>query len=571
MKQLFFLTAFCLALLLPSHPSFSETANNASTKAVETTAGIEKPAAEKPKSSAEILASMLELRKNIKEQIQLSRKKLEATRSEAEKAVIEAELVQLDKQLSENSSDFERIATGIEPAMFSEKKQEQFSWKDELTILLEPAIKELKRFTVKARQKTMLKDKIAELEQQLAAAREALEHLQSVIKNSTDKQVQKEVRSLQPEWQNVEKRLQNKLDLFRQELAQLEAQDVSLVETSSRSIRDFFRARGLYLIIAAITFFGILLGFRLLYRLVVAVSVRMTDKQEERSLHIRLLYIIFQVLSVFAAVSGLFFVLYLAEDWFLLSMAIVFFLGLAWTIRQGLPRLWQQGRLMLNVGSVRENERIILYGVPWRVVSINVFCKLVNPTLEMELRIPIENLIGMTSRPWNPEEPWFPCRRGDWVVVGDGSRAKVISLSHEQVELVERGGRHIYYPTEVFLQANPANLSRNFRLRVPFGISYSLQAKATGEIPAILKDYIERRMEEEGYMENCLNLLVEFSQANSSSLDLLVIADLKGEVADISKRIERAIQRWCVDCCTENSWEIPFPQLTIHRPAESSQ
>jgi hypothetical protein len=60
-----------------------------------------------------------------------------------------------------------------------------------------------------------------------------------------------------------------------------------------------------------------------------------------------------------------------------------------------------------------------------------------------------------------------------------------------------------------------------------------------------------------------LNLRVEFAQANSSSLDIVVIADFKGELGDLYNRLRRAIQRWCVDACTENGWEIPFPQITL--------
>ncbi|SHO50390.1 mechanosensitive ion channel family protein [Desulfopila aestuarii] len=560
MKRLYIITAFCLAILVCPPSSFSEAPATS-----EQAAAVEQPAAKEPNGPAEILASLLELRKNLKEQMQLSKKKLEASKSDAEKESLEKEISQLDKQLSENSNDFERIATGIEPALFAEKKPEVFSWKEEVASLVEPAIKELKRFTIRARQKTNLKDKIAELEQLSAAANQGVAHLEEVSVQSKNKQVVKEVKGLEPEWQNIQKRLANKLELAQRELAQLEDQEVSLVESSSQSVRNFFRDRGRYLIMALLTFVAILLGFRLLYRLIVRISVRLTGQQEERSFKIRLLYIIFQVLSVVLAVIGLFFVLYLAEDWFLLSMAIVFFLGLAWTIRQGVPRLWQEGRLMLNVGAVRENERIMMYGLPWQVTTINVFCKLVNPSLDTELRVPIENLIGLTSRPFDPDEAWFPCRKGDWVEVNGGSRAKVVSLSHEQVELVERGGRRIFYPTEAFLQACPANLSRNFRMKVPFGISYGLQDKATDEIPRILKSYLEKRMEEEGYSKKCLNLLVEFMQANSSSLDLLVIADFDGDVADICKRIERAIQKWCVECCTQNDWEIPFPQLTVHK------
>ena len=515
-------------------------------------------------SATEMLSSLLDLQKNLKDQIKMSQRKLKASNSDAEKQTLENEIAELDKQLSETSHDFERIATGVEPALFVEKQPETFSWKEEVASLLEPAIKELKRFTIRARQKSDVKEKISELKLLVENARQAVVHLEAVSKDAEDKRVQKEVEGLLPEWRNVEDRLGNKLELAQRELTQLQAQELSLVETSSRSLRDFFRARGLYLLVALSAFVSILVGCRLFYRLVALLYLKL-GKQKTRSFRLRLLYIVFQVLSVVLAIIGLFFVLYLAEDWFLLSMAIVFFLGLAWTIRQALPRFWQQARLMLNVGAVREKERLVLHGVPWRVESINVFCKLVNPALEITLRLPIEEMTGLASRPYNHDESWFPCRKGDWVVVNGNSRAKVVSLSHEQVEVVERGGRRITYPTGVFLGYSPANLSRNFRLRVPFGLSYGLQEQATNEIPEILREYISCKMKDNGYEGKCLNLNVEFLQANASSLDLLVLADMSGDVADVCKRIERAIQKWCVDCCTENGWEIPFPQLTIHK------
>ncbi len=37
-----------------------------------------------------------------------------------------------------------------------------------------------------------------------------------------------------------------------------------------------------------------------------------------------------------------------------------------------------------------------------------------------------------------------------------------------------------------------------------------------------------------------------------------------GELADLYNRLRRAIQRWCVDACSECGWEIPFPQMTLH-------
>lgn len=565
MKYIITIVLYVVSLLLVPLHSFAES-SPPSTVSVE-----EYPKPERGAEVATMLMSLLDLQGNLKEQIQSSQKKLVNSKSESEKQAIKDEIAQLDRQLSESKNDFERIATGVEPALFAEKKPETFSWKEEMSSLIEPAIKELKRFTIRSRQKSDLKDKIVELSLLQSTAIEAVEHLESVLGESADKQVNKEVKALQPEWLNIQKRLANKLELTERELSQLETQEFSLIESTSNSLRKFFRNRGLYLFVAILVFFTILGLCRLLYRLIAKASLRLGTKNEQRSFRLRFLYIVFQILSVTLAVIGLFFVLYLAEDWFLLSMAIIFFMGLAWTIRQALPKLWQQGRLMLNIGAVREGERIMLHGVPWKVASINVFSKLVNPSLGVELRLPIEEMIAFTSRPYSPEEPWFPCKKGDWVVVGSASRARVVSLSHEQVEVVERGGRRVTYPTETFLQACPANLSRNFRIRVVFGLSYEVQELVTSTIPLQLKEFLDQRIVEEGYDKCCLNLQVEFFQANSSSLDLIIIADFEGRVADIYKRLERAIQRWCVDCCTENQWDIPFPQLTIHKPEKNDE
>jgi hypothetical protein len=142
----------------------------------------------------------------------------------------------------------------------------------------------------------------------------------------------------------------------------------------------------------------------------------------------------------------------------------------------------------------------------------------------------------------------------------------VVSLSPDVIELVERGGARVFYKTSDFLSLSPSNLSRNFRLRVPFGIGYKHQQQATEIIPDLLKEFIEQRFEEAGYDDACLKLLVEFMQANDSSLDLVILADFKGEVADIKARLERFINRCCVEACTKYDWEIPYPHISLQLP-----
>ena len=522
-----------------------------------------------PEETLVMLSSLTELQANLKKQLALTREKIRTSTSDAEKERLDLELQRLDRQLSDSSNDFERIATGVEVGLFVEKKSGVFSWKEEMTTLIEPAIKEIKRLTVRAREKTKLKDTISELSRITPVATNAVQHLERLLEVTSDPGIKKQIKELLPEWRNNENRIRNKLELAQLELSQMEDQEVSIVQGLSKSIGDFFKVRGLYLLVALIAFGCILLVGRLLHRLVFRLLAR--EKLEKRPFHLRLFDLSLRVFTVAAAIIGLFFVLYLAEDWFLLSLAIIFFLGLSWTVRQAVPRLWQQGRLMLNVGSVREGERVQLYDVPWKVESIHVFCRLSNPTLGIHLRLPIEDIVGLVSRPYAPEETWFPCKKGDWVVVGDRPRTRVVSLSHELVETVERGGKRYLFQTADFLAQNPVNLSRNFRLRVVFGISYDLQAQATTTIPELLKTFIEDRLDDEGYTDNCLNLLVEFKEAGASSLDLLVIADFKGELADIYSRLERSIQRWCVDAATLHNWEIPFPQLTFHWPARERQ
>ena len=64
-----------------------------------------------------------------------------------------------------------------------------------------------------------------------------------------------------------------------------------------------------------------------------------------------------------------------------------------------------------------------------------------------------------------------------------------------------------------------------------------------------------------------LNLRVEFESAGDSSLNIVVIADFSGQLADVYNRLRRSIQRWCVDAAAEFNWDIPFPQLTVHNAA----
>jgi hypothetical protein len=264
-------------------------------------------------------------------------------------------------------------------------------------------------------------------------------------------------------------------------------------------------------------------------------------------------------------------VFYVVEDWVLFSLGILLLLGIGLTLRTALPRYWMQIQLFLNVGSVREGERIDLDGLPWRVRQINFFTMLENPTAELSQRVRIDDLVDLKSRPIKRSDPWFPCKAGDWVRLSDGMRGKVSGITQELVELIERGGARRTYLTEDFLGLSPMNLSRSFRLKETIGISYNLQRESVAGILGTMKDHIEQRMADEGYADSLHSLRVEFEKANTSSLDLVVIADFDGALAEIYGRLRRAMQRWCVEACSEYGWEIPFTQLTLHQAEAANE
>jgi hypothetical protein len=140
----------------------------------------------------------------------------------------------------------------------------------------------------------------------------------------------------------------------------------------------------------------------------------------------------------------------------------------------------------------------------------------------------------------------------------------VVGLSQEMVELVERGGSRVNYQMQDFLRLSPRNISQSFRIKETVGISYDLQKESTNSILEILKIHLTKQLALEGYQEDLMNLSVEFENASTSALNIVIIADFKGNQAPVYNRIRRSIQRWCVDACTINNWEIPFTQVVIH-------
>jgi len=510
----------------------------------------------------ETLVSFVKLRDELRQDIKALNKQIDSAQSEAEKGKLRQEREKLESDLRTTTRNLENIAAGVDISRLRAEKQEDFNFQKEIFALLKPAFDEMKEMTSHVRQKSDLREKIVYYEERLPVIERALANVGRLQKQSKDDSLKKSLKRTAGIWRKQQAFMQSELQAARLELDKLEAAETSITEASQSYLKSFFRKRGLYLSEALLLVVAILLLSRLSYT---AMQRHIPGfRKKHRSFRVRLVELVHRVFTVLMVILGPMIVFYLVEDWMLFSLGILLLLGIALTLRHTLPRYWHQVQLFLNIGSVREGERILMDGLPWQVQQINVFCTLSNPVADISQRVPIADLIELKSRPAKPDEPWFPCKKGDWVILSDGVRGTVIGISTELVQLVERGGAQLTYQTSDFLANSPRNLATNFRIKETLGVSYALQKESTTGIPETLQGYIQQRAEQEGYGEQLLNLRVEFAQAGNSSLDLAVIADFKGELGDLYNRLRGAIQRWCVDACSEYGWEIPFPQMTLH-------
>ena len=241
-------------------------------------------------------------------------------------------------------------------------------------------------------------------------------------------------------------------------------------EAVSGMFSDFWRSRGLNLLMA----FGLALGVYLLTRRIY-VAVRkfspLHRKKGGGGLVARSADLIVAGASVVLAFFTATLVFYLKGDWLMLAIAIIFILGVLWASKRALPPYIDQIKVILNLGSVRQGERLIYDGIPWRVDALNMYCDFSNPDLTGgTMRLPVKELLPLHSRPSDPKEPWFPTKENDWTRLNDGCFGKVIQQTPDQVVVLRLGGSLKTYPTPDFLEQCPENLSRGFRVTSTFGI-----------------------------------------------------------------------------------------------------
>lgn len=532
------------------------------------TAAPVKPKVQKngPSSAAiqETLVSLIKTERRFRSEIAELRKAATAAPDDLERAEIEQEIAAKRVEIAQIEARIEQLATGVEASDYDLGKRTEFDLQSELQQLVEPFISIMKSATEEARTIERLRRVEQNAQSQAGVARRAISGVKALLATAQDADGKARLQELLITWEEKERAaLDLAVSADRQLQAKLEQQD-SAAESGGAAVRDFLNTRGRNLLYGLLAFGAVFMAMRFAGR-AVGATLR---KGRRRSFGRRLFQLVFAILTVVSSFIAMLAVFNSLNDWLLFGLGILLLLAGIWLVLKTLPSLIQQGTLLLNLGAVQEGERIMFNGIPYMVQKLDFYSDLVNPDLRGgTFTIPVSELSGFHSRPVAKDEVWFPCKEGDVVILEDERWGRVTFQSPEAVIMVDDGGSRHTFEAAAFLALTPRNMSDGYRTECEFGVDYKHQAIATTDIPRIMAAEVRKDIERRFGAEKVRNVAVEFIAAGDSSLMYEVEADMTAEAAWQWEEVTFALAQFATDSCTRNGWNIPFPHMTLTRPA----
>jgi len=353
---------------------------------------------------ANIQQSIESKRKTIRE----FREQLKKLQDTSEKQELEQKIERVRNEIINLQFAFEHIALGgVNLSSLTEQPEQQVNWREELEQISRPLISTLKEVTAKPRQIDSLRRDIERQENQLEIIDKALDSIRRFKKQALPAVAADPVNQLLIDWEQRRDDTQRLLDITHFKLNSLITDSVAWHESAREAIKEFLQGRGLTLLLATIIGLAIWLVFKALLGLYWRWLYR--TRNDIGVTRAPLVIYTYRLVTAVVIVLAILMVFYVRGDVLLLTLAVIALAGAALGLRQTLPRYAAELRLLLGIGPVREEERLVLDGIPFMVESLGVYSVLRNPALEGVLRLPLHDMNALASRPV-AEQPWFPCR-----------------------------------------------------------------------------------------------------------------------------------------------------------------
>jgi predicted nucleic acid-binding Zn-ribbon protein len=513
-------------------------------------------------TSLTTLKALLDSMGAVRGQIEAQTHKSRTGETDAIKENAKAEAEKLHGVLMKLQQDFESVATGLESGELDAKGQTEFDLKKQLDELVEPLLQQINAATEQPRAIERLRGELAALERRKEMINSAVVSVESLItslgkpKDGTpDATLKKSLQQTQTKWKNHSVEVDGRVKVTEYRLQEQIKSRKSLWTLARDTLSTFIFVRGRNLLLGVLAFVIAFVGWRSLHRWFTRFSP--WHRKSPRPFAARLVDVIYHASAVVVGFIVLLLVLYSASDWLLLGLVIIALIALALAAKNGVPKFYHQARVLLNLGEAREGERVVINGLPWEIKSLNLTSQLVNPALSGTLRLPVNQIMHLTSRPAGDSEPWYPCKEGDWVQLSNGVTGKVVCASPDFVQLVALGGARHTFNTVKFLDERPVNLSAGFRISVILPLGHAHRSEITTTIPQALARALESGLPKVIAREHLKSVRVFFRGVAANSLDLDIIADYDGAAAEKYGTLQRTMQRIAMETCNENGWQMP--------------
>lgn len=463
---------------------------------------------------------------------------------------------------------FRDIIGGAEAAEFEDREEVETSIQDQLTEVIKPILSALQEPTSRLREMDNMREARDIWQQRRDDSERVIERIIALeaanLAGNNNPSVATELASARRQWEARRSEASGQFEVLRLQIEERERTTPTFWQALTTMISEFVKNRGLNLLLAIGT---AVLAFFLTRRIYAWFrSISPIHQKKGGTLIGRASDLIAFSTAILVAIMCVLVVFFARGDWLLLTVTAILLFGIVWAGKTALPPYIEQIRMLLNLGAVREGERIIYRGLPWRVETLGFYTIFENPALHGgRMRVPLREVMNMISRKARAEELWFPCQQGDWVVLADETHGQVEHVTPEQVALKLRGDSLKTYRTDEFLDLAPSNLVTGFRVRSIFGIDYAHQKISTTEVPEVFRAAVQAAIAAEFGEEAVRAVIVDLNEAGDSALEYSIRADLTHAAAPRFRHVPRIIQTACVDACNERGWVIPFKQITIHQ------